>query len=86
MSDWRLSKTIESADGTQRVEFRASADGKLFTYSQLEWMPAAEEDEGALGEGYWMIGPTSGYFDNLADCERDARVEVAWLRDGSARG
>ena len=80
MREWTKIKSIEDETGTRRVELRQSPDGKLFRYYELQWWDACEEDEGALGDGYWSFNGMSGYFGSLTDCEKEARSAVDWLR------
>lgn len=80
MKSWTIIKSIDDETGTRRVEMRQSPDGKLFRYNELQWWDACQEDEGALGDGYWSSNGMSGYFGTLVDCENEARGSINWLR------
>ena len=52
----------------------------LFRFDTLRWIDAAEEDEGALGAGYWTCEGESGLYQSAAEAEQEARSTVPWLR------
>ncbi len=79
MAGWKLEKKIEDPRGNRSVELRRSPTGELFRYQVVEWVDACDEDEGALGDGFWTCTDISGYFDTLSECEAEARKSVNWL-------
>ncbi|SNS30960.1 hypothetical protein SAMN04488078_101093 [Antarctobacter heliothermus] len=63
---------IESAAGTARVEMQADGSGH-YRYVLPVWIAAAPEDEGALGDGVWMIEEVSGLYGWRGPCLNDAK-------------
>ena len=53
----------------------------LFRFDTFKWIESCEEDEGALGDGYWSCDHQSGYYDSATAAEADARQKVPWLTD-----
>lgn len=79
MHGWRLVRRVLDGDGSRRLDIEAS-DKSLFRYTSYSWQAAADEDEGALGDGYWTQDRQSGLFGSLELCERDARSSIKWFR------
>ena len=68
-------KTIESPDGKKRVSIVKSRVGNLFSFE--EETHTTDED----GYTYWSPSYGSGFYDSAEAAERDARLELPWLRD-----
>jgi hypothetical protein len=70
--DWKEIKRVLSADGKQRMLIMA-ASGNLFRF---------DEDTYVTEDGYTFWTPThiSGLYDSAEAAERDARLELPWLR------
>jgi hypothetical protein len=71
--DWKEIKRVLRADGKQRLLIMA-ASGSFFRF---------EEDTYVTKDGYTFWRPThsSGLYDSAEAAERDARIELPWLRD-----
>jgi hypothetical protein len=71
--DWKEIKRVLSGDSKRRMVIRA-APGNLFCF---------EEDIYVTRDGYTFWSPThgSGLYDSAQAAERDARLELPWLRD-----
>jgi hypothetical protein len=79
MAGWKEVKRI--AAPVQRRELRImEGPHGLFRFDTLRWIDAAEEDEGALGDGYWTRDHFSGLYQSADEAEQDARSIVPWLR------
>lgn len=81
MAGWKVIKTLKDEDGTRRLDIQSGDDGKFYCFQLFDWMPAGEEDEGALGDGFWQVSGTSGLFDTADACEREAQRTVDWLKE-----
>ncbi len=78
--EWTLVSQLTSTDSTKAVEIRCSRGGDLFRYYVMQWWDACDEDEGALGDGYWSNTEMSGYFASQKECENDAIRCYSWLK------
>jgi hypothetical protein len=77
---WTLKSKLESDDGAQYVELRASPDEKLFRYYAYAWMAVGDDELLYHPDGgYWSHTEMSGYYDSLAECEAAARSSLNWL-------
>lgn len=76
MSSWILNRRISSSDGSKCLDIE-EGPGPIFRYVSYKWMDACEEDEGALGDGMWIVDQRSGLFGSQELCERDATVILA---------
>jgi hypothetical protein len=77
--EWTLVFQLTSNESTQAIEIRRSPKGDLFRYYVMRWWNACEEDEGALGDGYWSNTEMSGCFASQEECEKDAICNHSWL-------
>ncbi len=70
--DWKEIKHVLSADGKKRMLIMEA--GNLFRF---------DEDTYVTEGGYTFWSPThcSGVYDSAEAAERDARLELPWLRD-----
>ncbi len=71
--DWKEIKRVLSADGKKRLLIMA-APGNLFRFEEYTYVTK---------DGYTFWSPTwgSGLYDSTEAAERDAHLELRWLRD-----
>jgi hypothetical protein len=74
--DWKEIKCVLSADGKKRLLIYA-APGNLFSFEEHTYVT---ED----GYIFWSPSHGSGLYDSAEAAERDARLELRWLRDGNS--
>ena len=79
MAEWKEVNRITAPDRRQAVCIMEGPHG-FFRFDAVRWIDAADEDEGALGDGYWTCDHFSGLYQSAAEAEQDARRIVAWLR------
>ena len=74
---YELIKRVESADAVRALEiFRG--DHGLFRFDEMKWHEPEIDDP---YEGYWVPTTCSGLYESAEAAERDARAELAWLRE-----
>lgn len=69
---WQHLERIAGAEDGLHVDIESDGAGQ-FRYVLCSWMPAGPEDEGALGDGFWMAEEVSGRYGWLATCRTDAK-------------
>jgi len=75
MSTEKEIKRIESSDGKKRVSIVRSTVGNLFRFEEETYVTDRD------GYTYWNCTYISGFYDSAEAAERDAHVELPWLRD-----
>lgn len=80
---YELVKRIEGADAIRALEiFRG--DHGLFRFDEMKWHePDLDDLYEYEYEGYWAPITCSGLYDSAEAAERDARAEIAWLREAA---
>ena len=74
MSTGKEIKRIESRDGKKRVFITKSTVGNLFRFEEETYRT---DEDGS----YWNPSYGSGLYDSAEAAERDARIELPWLRE-----
>jgi hypothetical protein len=74
LMDWKEIKRVPSADGKKRLLIYKTAPGNLFSFEKHNYVT---ED----CRSYWIPTHTSSLYDSAEGAERDARLELHWLRD-----
>lgn len=77
---WQIVKTINNEAKDRRLEIMTDGTGLCRFYSE-HWLGPWEEDGVGLDEGFWSCGLSSGLFDNLDNCEAEARASIPWVRE-----
>ena len=74
-------RRIEGGDAGRALEILRGEHG-LFRFYEVQWIPPYVDDEyGYEDPGYWSPITQSGLYESAEAAERDARAEIAWLRD-----
>ena len=73
MSNWSEIKRIPDSDGNRRVVVM-SEPGGLFRFEE-ETLYISDD-----GYEYWSCTHSSGFYSSTEDAERDARIELPWMR------
>ena len=73
MSHWTEVKRMSNLDGNRRMVI-LSEPGGLFRFEEESYVT---ED----GYTFWSCTNMSGLYDSAEAAERDARMELPWLRD-----
>ena len=81
----KIVKSWVSADGLRRVEIVARDSG-LFAFSEEVLTFEDLSDIGQESFTYWKPAFESGYYQALADAERDALAMTPWLRKFQTEG
>ncbi|SMX39308.1 hypothetical protein [Maliponia aquimaris] len=68
---WTGLEQIDSPSGSLRAELEVDRAGN-YRYRLLRRIAAAPEDEGALGDGAWLVEEVSGLYDWRGTCRNDA--------------
>lgn len=73
-------KTFESKDGKRAIEFQRLSHGS-YRFMEFKWWSYDDiEVCRALGEeGYWTGASTSGLYETLEDCMKDAVGILPWF-------
>jgi hypothetical protein len=71
--DWKEIKRVLSADGKHYMSIMA-APGNLFRFQEHSYV--TEDDD-----TFWSPTHGSGLYDSAEAAERNARLELRWLRD-----
>lgn len=75
--EWKEIERVLSADGKKRVLIIAGS-GNLFRFDEATYVTK---------DGYTFWSPThgSGFYDSVEAAEREAGVELPWLRDKNSK-
>jgi hypothetical protein len=77
MTTYSPIKRIDCPDGERYVQIEVRDDGQLFRFTEISQQT---ED----GYEFWAATHISGLYPDAASAEREARIDIPWLRSGNS--